>query len=355
MKRKVTIKDVAKKAGVSATTVSYVLNQNEKQTISEETRERVLDAAKKLNYIPNYAARIMKNDESRCVGLVMNRSFKIGRFSTVVAGIMDELEERDYRVLLCAGMQQEGQYSGYLEDYFRHHLDGLIFICNNNRGPSENDRKVIAGNQIPVVVFDSLEKEVPYETVDFDYRQGTRDVLELMVRPDMKRLVYLRPYIRSEQERIREEIVHEVMAAHPGTDLQIICETREVEICRQQEAREEQSGRYLRCYREFLEQYALGAFRALEPSDGILLSLGIWVPMIRDVLEAYGIEARIGTLAQINEEGWRKQDVVYGKYHNYQAGKTCAKILAEAIIREKTGERQTNHIVMGIEARRTGG
>lgn len=354
MRRKVTIKDVAKEAGVSATTVSYVLNQNEKQTISEETKERVLDAAKKLNYIPNYAARIMKNDESRCVGLVMNRSFKIERFSTVVAGIMDELEGRGYRVLLCAGMQQEGQYSGYLDDYFRHHLDGLIFICNNNCGPSENDRNVIVSNRIPIVVFDSLEQDVPYETVDFDYRQGTRSVLESMLRPDMKRLIYLRPYIDSPQERIREAVVREVMAAHPEIDFRVICETREIEICRRQEAKEERSGRYLRCYREFLEQYALEAFRALKPSDGILLSLGIWMPMIRDILEAYGIETRLGTLAQIQEEGWRKQDVVYGKYHNYQAGKTCAKILAEAIIRERTGEDQVSHTVMGIEARRTG-
>lgn len=112
MKRKVTIKDVAKEAGVSATTVSYVLNQNEKQTISEETRERIYRAVERLNYIPNYAARIMKNDESRCIGLVMNRSFKIGRFSTIVAGVMDELETRDYRVLLCAGMQLQGAVFG---------------------------------------------------------------------------------------------------------------------------------------------------------------------------------------------------------------------------------------------------
>ena len=72
MKHKVTIKDVAKVAGVSATTVSYVLNNNENQTISEETKERVLSAAQELRYVPNYAARIMKNSESHCVGVVMN-------------------------------------------------------------------------------------------------------------------------------------------------------------------------------------------------------------------------------------------------------------------------------------------
>lgn len=354
MKRKVTIKDVAKEAGVSATTVSYVLNQNEKQTISEETRERVLQAVEKLNYIPNYAARIMKNDESRCVGLVMNRSFKIERFSTVVAGIMDELEKVEYRVLLCAGMQREGQYSGYLEDYFRHHLDGLIFICNNNRGPSENDRKVIANNQIPMVVFDSLEQGVPYETVDFDYAQGARNVLDAMLRPDMKRLVYFRPYIKSEQERIREQTVRDVVAGYPGLELQVICETKETESCRQQEGREERSGRYARCYRTFLKEHALDTLRSLEPSDGILASLGIWLPMIQDELDAYGISARLGSLAYVQENGWGRQAVTFGRYHNYKVGKTCARILLDAIEREKTGNQSVSHIIMGVEAGQTG-
>lgn len=354
MKRKVTIKDVAKEAGVSATTVSYVLNQNEKQTISEETRERVIKAVERLNYIPNYAARIMKNDESRCIGLVMNRSFKIGRFSTVVAGIMDELEKVEYRVLLCAGMQREGQYSGYLEDYFRHHLDGLIFICNNNRGPSENDRKVIANNQIPMVVFDSLEQGVPYETVDFDYAQGTRNVLDAMLRPDMKRLVYFRPYIRSEQERIREQTVRDVVAGYPGMELHVICETKEVEECRRQEGRRDKSIRYSQCYQIFLEKHALHILKSLEPSDGILASLGIWLPIIRDALDIHGISARLGTLAQVQEEGWGRQAVTFGSYHNYEVGKTCARILLDAIEREKTGTQEVTHKIMSVEAGQTG-
>ena len=92
MKHKVTIKDVAKVAGVSATTVSYVLNNNENQTISEETKERVLSAAQELRYVPNYAARIMKNSESHCVGVVMNQSLDNYRYSSMMSGIVDALE-----------------------------------------------------------------------------------------------------------------------------------------------------------------------------------------------------------------------------------------------------------------------
>lgn len=355
MKRKVTIKDVAKEAGVSATTVSYVLNQNEKQTISEETRERIYRAVERLNYIPNYAARIMKNDESRCIGLVMNRSFKIGRFSTIVAGVMDELETRDYRVLLCAGMQRKGQYSGYLEDYFRHHLDGLIYICNDNYGPVEEDRKVIAGNQIPMVVFDSLEQEVPYETVDFDYYAGTQNVLEAMINPDMKRLVYIRPYNDTKQERIREQAFLDTMQRFPNLDYQIFRETKQADVFRRREVREELSGQYMSQFRTFLEQEAADVFKQLGSSDGILASWGLWLPIIRDMTEAYGIQPELGSLAQVQEAGWGSRKVIYGNYHNYKVGKTCARLLLDTIEEQKNGEAQVMHRIMSVEASQAGG
>ena len=51
--KRVSIKDVAREAGVSATTVSYVLNRNPDETISAETTQRVLEAVRRLHYVPN--------------------------------------------------------------------------------------------------------------------------------------------------------------------------------------------------------------------------------------------------------------------------------------------------------------
>ncbi|WDC85229.1 LacI family DNA-binding transcriptional regulator [Caloramator sp. mosi_1] len=52
-----TLKDIAKEVGVSVATVSYVLNGNEKQSISEETKDKIIQVANRLNYVPNLAAR----------------------------------------------------------------------------------------------------------------------------------------------------------------------------------------------------------------------------------------------------------------------------------------------------------
>ncbi|MDR0928648.1 MAG: LacI family transcriptional regulator, partial [Oscillospiraceae bacterium] len=65
------IKDVAKAAGVSTTTVSYVLNMRSGESFSPETVSRVMKAARTLNYVPNQSARSLINRQSRLIGVVI--------------------------------------------------------------------------------------------------------------------------------------------------------------------------------------------------------------------------------------------------------------------------------------------
>lgn len=71
-KRRVTLKDIAREANVSAATVSYVLNYSEKEKISHETRLKVFDIAKKMNYVPNMAAKSLASKRSYLVGIIIN-------------------------------------------------------------------------------------------------------------------------------------------------------------------------------------------------------------------------------------------------------------------------------------------
>lgn len=70
MKSRVTMKAVAKQAGVSQTTVSYVINDVTSANIPEETRQRVRDAIKELGYHPNAAAREMRTNRSHLIGFI---------------------------------------------------------------------------------------------------------------------------------------------------------------------------------------------------------------------------------------------------------------------------------------------
>ena len=69
--KRTSLKDVAREAGVSIATVSYVINNTPTQTLSAETVNRVNEAVKKLGYIPNLAARALANNKSNLLGVLI--------------------------------------------------------------------------------------------------------------------------------------------------------------------------------------------------------------------------------------------------------------------------------------------
>ena len=75
-KRKVTMKDVAREAGVSTATVSYVLNYSEKEKISHDTRLKVFAAVKKMGYVPNMTAKSLAGKSSHLLGIIIDLNEK---------------------------------------------------------------------------------------------------------------------------------------------------------------------------------------------------------------------------------------------------------------------------------------
>lgn len=97
--RGVTSRHVAERAGVSQSTVSYVLNNTPNQTISEATRERVLKAAAELRYAPNAAARALRTGASRLVLLVLPDAPLGPTIAHLVEQVSDRLEPHGYSVV----------------------------------------------------------------------------------------------------------------------------------------------------------------------------------------------------------------------------------------------------------------
>ena len=99
------LKDVAEKAGVSAATASYVLN-NKKKYISEETKEKVFTAAKELGYIPDMNARGLASKDTRLIGVVIPQRepgsalmFRNQFYSEILGSIEYRPESADIRSL----------------------------------------------------------------------------------------------------------------------------------------------------------------------------------------------------------------------------------------------------------------
>ena len=98
-RRKVTIFDVAEQAGVSIKTVSRVVNRE--ANVREKTREKVLDAIRKLRYQPNAAARELSARRSRTIGLVYENAEEINYTNAVLNGALGVCEAHGYSLLLC--------------------------------------------------------------------------------------------------------------------------------------------------------------------------------------------------------------------------------------------------------------
>ena len=96
---KVTIFDVAARAGVSIKTVSRVVN--DEANVREQTREKVLAAVRALHYKPNAAARALSGNRSRVVGLVYENAQEFGYTQNVLNGALAACEARGYALLLC--------------------------------------------------------------------------------------------------------------------------------------------------------------------------------------------------------------------------------------------------------------
>src|SRR5579859_7786868 len=102
MGSKPTIRDVAKEAGVSIATVSYVLNRNSEEAISEQVKERVLRAVRALNYHRAAAAVSLARQRTRNIGIVLypvDSDVTNPFYSFVIQGVIREAMDRDYNLL----------------------------------------------------------------------------------------------------------------------------------------------------------------------------------------------------------------------------------------------------------------
>lgn len=178
--KRVTSQDVADLAGVSRTTVSFVLNNVKGMNISSETRQKVLEAAESLSYIPDASAQALASRRTKAIGLVMTRSphhIATDAFlPQIIGGLMDVVKERKLR-LLIESVEAEHQDRAYLELARAKHIDGMILLT-----PRIDDTglKKLAQVDIPTVLMGELTGTNLY-SVDVDNRLAAQNAVEYLI------------------------------------------------------------------------------------------------------------------------------------------------------------------------------
>ncbi|RCW51811.1 LacI family DNA-binding transcriptional regulator [Paenibacillus prosopidis] len=169
--KKATLKDIAKAADVSVATVSYVLNNVANQTIPDETKCRVLDAAKRLNYVPNLAARSLVKQKSGLIGILINRVDNEGiwrqlRYSSFVNRLERLLTDRGYHVVLSSLDATNPK----LDIISERKLDGVFVVDVKQENFHLISSHFSVG--VPLIVVDSIIEDSLFYKVNYDYEDA---------------------------------------------------------------------------------------------------------------------------------------------------------------------------------------
>lgn len=182
-----TIYDIAKKAGVSPTTVSKVFNNY--TDVSQKTKEKVLRVAQEIGYVPNLSARSLKTNRSYLIGVVFSENVGIGLehqfFSVVLESFRNSIGAYGYDTVFINNTLGN-QKIGYLDHCKYRNVDGLFIITAN---PGDIDFSKLIESDIKCVTTDIIFENKPYVisdnyegsklAVNYFYDKGHRNIAHL--------------------------------------------------------------------------------------------------------------------------------------------------------------------------------
>ena len=144
-----TIKDVAKMAGVSTTTVSHVINKT--RFVAKETEEAVMQAIKSLKYSPSAVARSLKVNTTKSIGMIVTTS-ESPYFAEIIHAVEDHCYRQGYSLFLCNTQNDPEKIKNHVEMLTKKRVDGLLVMCSEY---TQHSLDVLSGfSSVPMVVMD---------------------------------------------------------------------------------------------------------------------------------------------------------------------------------------------------------
>jgi LacI family transcriptional regulator len=181
----ITIKDIARQAGVSHATVSRALHSS--PLISADTSERIRKMAEQLGYMPSVAARSLKTNRSQVLGVIVS-SIEDPYFSEVLQGIDDTARETGYSLFMAASGYDPENERWIVQSMREHRVDGVI-ICSTPFSAGEGRRFLGYGTPIVVINNQSAE-EYPY-AIYHDNKDGSRQLTHHLIKLGHRHIAYL--------------------------------------------------------------------------------------------------------------------------------------------------------------------
>lgn len=212
-KRTLSSVDVAKRVGLSRTTVSYVLNGREDVSIPESTRQRVLTAAAELGYRPNGIARSLVSGKTQTIGVIVP-ALELSSTADIVSGIELECSPRRYRMLLAYSHNDPDTEIRQARLLLEHRVDAIICVVGyRSLAGTAKWLREASREHVACVIVDSSAPGTQVDYVVGDDRNGAFAAVAHLIRLGHKRIAHLSAGSRSTPACERREGYRASLAA----------------------------------------------------------------------------------------------------------------------------------------------
>ncbi|QYJ68667.1 LacI family DNA-binding transcriptional regulator [Flavobacterium litorale] len=187
MKRKVTLKQIARELDVSISTVSKSLRNSPE--ISEDTRQKVQAFAKLYNYRPNNIALSLKNKKTKTIGIIIPEIVH-HFFATVISGIEQVANENGYNVIVCLSDESFDKEVINMDMLANGSIDGFIMSLSKETQLKRDFHHIeeVINQGMPVVMFDRVTNEVLCDKVIIDDQLAAYRAVEFFIEKQFKKI-----------------------------------------------------------------------------------------------------------------------------------------------------------------------
>jgi LacI family transcriptional regulator len=184
-----TIRDVAKKLNLSITTVSRALDGYD--DVAEQTRDLVIETAKKMDYVPNRAARQLRRQKAETMGFIIpsiSKRFDEAFFTEFIAGLGEELSHQNFDLLVSNATTDEGERNLYHRWVNSHKVDG--FILN---GVHKHDWRVsyLSKEKVPFVALGKSHDGLDYPCISVEGANAYLNLVEYIQGKGFSRFAFI--------------------------------------------------------------------------------------------------------------------------------------------------------------------
>ncbi len=162
-----TLKDIARKAGVAESTVSRALN--DKPGVSEEKRKEIIQIARKHNYQPNQLAQGLAKQETHMIALLLSQ-LENPDYTEIIKNIERSANRAGYQIILCNTDGKPQKEKNYFELLKQNIVDGAIIV--GGRLTEKNILNIVLNEEAPIVLLNRLSEEITIPSVLIDKNRG---------------------------------------------------------------------------------------------------------------------------------------------------------------------------------------